>query len=585
MQTLFWNGPREEKPRKKIGCLGKILIAIGIYVLLSVLSYWWMMSFSSQPTVLEDNAVYKIAMKGSLVERAAEENPFVSLLGTLPTYNQQETVGLDQLLSNIRLAKEDSRVEGIWLDGGELAMAPASAKTLRDALADFKASGKWVIAYAQRYGELNYYVASIADAIYLNPVGSVEWHGFGAFKMYYTRLLEKLGVEMQVVKVGTFKSAVEPFIRTSMSEADRRQTKQYVQGLWDQVVAEVGAARGLSADEMNRYADEYMELQPQDKYLAYKMVDSLVYVQEMDSIVAHMIGTSDFHCYSTGAMANVERAKVKATDKIAILYADGEITDESGDGIVGTKIVKTIAKIHKDESVKAVVLRVNSPGGSADASEQIWHAVQTLKQKGLPVVVSMGDYAASGGYYISCGADYIFAEPTTITGSIGIFGLIPNAGVLRDKIGIDIDALGTNKHTSFSAGLGLRGMTGSERAMMQKMVERGYDLFTSRCAQGRHMPQDEIKKIGEGRVWLGKDALELGLVDELGNIEMAIAKAADLAGLTDYKKVAFPEKKDYWTEMMEALDPTTDEEKMLLKLRELCKEARVMMLAPQVTIQ
>ena len=585
MQTLFWNGPREEKPRKKIGCLGKILIAIGIYVLMSVLSYWWMMSFSSQPTVLDDNAVYKIAMKGSLVERAAEENPFASLLGTLPTYNQQETVGLDQLLSNIRLAKEESRVEGIWLDGGELAMAPASAKTLRDALADFKASGKWVIAYAQRYGELNYYVASIADAIYLNPVGSVEWHGFGAFKMYYTRLLEKLGVEMQVVKVGTFKSAVEPFIRTSMSEADRRQTKQYVQGLWDQVVAEVGAARGLSPDELNRYADEYMELQPQDKYLAYKMVDSLVYVQEMDSIVAHMIGTSDFHCYSTGAMANVERAKVKATDKIAILYADGEITDESGDGIVGTKMVKTIAKIHKDESVKAVVLRVNSPGGSADASEQIWHAVQTLKQKGLPVVVSMGDYAASGGYYISCGADYIFAEPTTITGSIGIFGLIPNAGVLRDKIGIDIDALGTNKHTSFSAGLGLRGMTGSERAMMQKMVERGYDLFTSRCAQGRHMPQDEIKKIGEGRVWLGKDALELGLVDELGNIEMAIAKAADLAGLTDYKKVAFPEKKDYWTEMMEALDPTTDEEKMLLKLRELCKEARVMMLAPQVTIQ
>lgn len=585
MQTLFWNRPGEEKPRKKIGCLGKILIAIGIYVLLSVLSYWWMMSFSSQPTVLEDNAVYKIAMKGSLVERAAEENPFASLLGTLPTYNQQETVGLDQLLSNIRLAKEDSRVEGIWLDGGELAMAPASAKTLRDALADFKASGKWVIAYAQRYGELNYYVASIADAIYLNPVGSVEWHGFGAFKMYYTRLLEKLGVEMQVVKVGTFKSAVEPFIRTSMSEADRRQTKQYVQGLWDQVVAEVGAARGLSADELNRYADEYMELQPQDKYLAYKMVDSLVYVQEMDSIVAHMIGTSDFHCYSTGAMANVERAKVKATDKIAILYADGEITDESGDGIVGTKMVKTIAKIHKDESVKAVVLRVNSPGGSADASEQIWHAVQTLKQRGLPVVVSMGDYAASGGYYISCGADYIFAEPTTITGSIGIFGLIPNAGVLRDKIGIDIDALGTNKHTSFSAGLGLRGMTGSERAMMQKMVERGYDLFTSRCAQGRHMPQDEINKIGEGRVWLGKDALELGLVDELGNIEMAIAKAADLAGLTDYKKVAFPEKKDYWTEMMEALDPTTDEEKMLLKLRELCKEARVMMLAPQVTIQ
>ena len=584
MQTLFWNGPREEKPRKKIGCLGKILIAIGIYVLMSVLSYWWMMSFSSQPTVLDDNAVYKIAMKGSLVERAAEENPFASLLGTLPTYNQQETVGLDQLLSNIRLAKEESRVEGIWLDGGELAMAPASAKTLRDALADFKASGKWVIAYAQRYGELNYYVASIADAIYLNPVGSVEWHGFGAFKMYYTRLLEKLGVEMQVVKVGTFKSAVEPFIRTSMSEADRRQTKQYVQGLWDQVVAEVGAARGLSPDELNRYADEYMELQPQDKYLAYKMVDSLVYVQEMDSIVAHMIGTSDFHCYSTGAMANVERAKVKATE-IAILYADGEITDESGDGIVGTKMVKTIAKIHKDESVKAVVLRVNSPGGSADASEQIWHAVQTLKQKGLPVVVSMGDYAASGGYYISCGADYIFAEPTTITGSIGIFGLIPNAGVLRDKIGIDIDALGTNKHTSFSAGLGLRGMTGSERAMMQKMVERGYDLFTSRCAQGRHMPQDEIKKIGEGRVWLGKDALELGLVDELGNIEMAIAKAADLAGLTDYKKVAFPEKKDYWTEMMEALDPTTDEEKMLLKLRELCKEARVMMLAPQVTIQ
>ena len=577
---------QEEQPRKKHGCLWTIIVCAVLYVVMCGVVGAMMGNMFSTPTAtLETNTVYRIDLDGVLVEQAPIDNPWASLLSDMPGYNSQSTVGLDDLLSNIRLAKNNDKVLGIYLRGGSLQMAPASAKALRDALIDFKESGKFVIAYAADYGQTNYYVASVADKIFLNPVGSVAWDGLSAQKMYYTRLLEKIGVEMQILKVGTFKSAVEPYFRTSMSDADREQTRQYINGIWNEMTAAVAASRHLTPAQLNAYADECMSLQPEHKYVDYGMVDTLLYIQDMDSVLRTYAGTKDYKTLSTSRMATVKRASVKAKDEIAVLYAEGEITDDSGSGIVGTEMVKTIKKIAKDDNVKAVVLRVNSPGGSANASEQIWHAVKTLQAKGLPVVVSMGDYAASGGYYISCEADYIYAEPTTLTGSIGIFGTVPNLGKLRDKVGIDIDGVGTNRHSDMQVNMVYKGMNPEEYRLMQNMVERGYDLFTRRCAEGRGMTQDAIKAIGEGRVWLGKDAVNIGLVDELGNIDDAISKAAELAELEQYAITYYPEAEDPMETLLRMFDNTTPEERLIMQVREFASKPRVMALMPNVTIR
>lgn len=534
--------------------------------------------FSSGSVKLEDKTVYRLELKGELVEQAQEENPFAGLMGEMPYVGsraKKETVGLDNILSNIRLAKNNDKILGIWLDGAQLAMAPASAKAIRDALLDFKQSGKWIIASAKDYGETNYYVASVADRICLDPTGAVSWHGLLAQKMYYTRLLEKIGVKMNILKVGTFKSAVEPYFRTSMSEADKMQTKQYLDGLWSEYKQAVGASRHLTVEQLDALADRVMGLQSAEENLKAGLVDTLIYTQDIDSLLRVYAGTKDYKTLTTAKLAQVERPKSKAKDKIAVLYLEGEITDESGEGIVGKKVVKTLKKIQKADDVKALVLRVNSPGGSADASEQIWHAIQNIKANNIPVVVSMGDYAASGGYYISCGADYIYAEPTTITGSIGIFGTIPDVSKLREKIGVDIDGITTNKHSDMDFML-FKGMNSEEQAILQAMVERGYDLFTRRCAEGRHVEQSYIKSIGEGRVWLGAKGKEIGIVDEMGNIDDAIAKAVELAGLENYQLAYYPEKVDPLAEILKAFDNTTDEEKLIMKVREFCSQPRIM---------
>ena len=574
------------QPKKKMGCLGKTIVGIGVYFLVCGLLGWMMGDmFSTPTTVLEDNTIYRIDMSGELVEQASEPNPFDALLPELYGQDITSKVGLNDLLNNIALAKNNDKVLGIYLKGGELAAAPASAKALRDALLDFKQSGKFVIAYAESYSQMNYYIASVADKIYLNAVGSVAWNGLSAQKMYYTRLMEKIGVEMQILKVGTFKSAVEPYFRTSMSPEDRQQTQQYIDGIWSEMKTAVAKSRGLNENDLDKYADEFMAIQPQHKYIDYGLVDTLVYVQDMDTVLRMYAGTKDYKQLSTSKMTNVKRVEVDATDKVAVLYAEGTISDSGSEGIVGSQVIKTINKIHKNEDVKAVVLRVNSPGGSANASEQIWHAVTTLQAKGLPVVVSMGDYAASGGYYISCCADYIYAEPTTLTGSIGIFGTVPNLNKIREKVGLDIDGVSTNKHSSMETNMLYKGMNAQEYALMQGMVERGYELFTSRCADGRSMTQEAIKKIGEGRVWLGKDAVNIGLVDELGNINSAIQKAAELAGLGSYSMVYYPEKKDPLEEMLKMLDKSTPEEKLVVKIREFASQPRIMALMPEVVVE
>ena len=579
----------QARPRRRVGCLGGCLIFCAVYFICSAILGWILGdAFSSSKVTLQDKTVYRLEMKGTLVEQGQKENPFADLMSSVPYSSyagQKETVGLDDILSNIRLAKNDDKILGIWIDGAELSTAPANAKAIRDALIDFKTSGKWIIASAKNYGQTNYYIASVADRICLDPTGAVSWNGLTAQKMYYTRAMEKIGVEMQILKVGTFKSAVEPFFRTSMSDADRLQTKQFIDGIWDEYKEAVGAARHLSVAELDQLADRYMALQSAEDNLAAGLVDTIVYTQDMDSLLRVYAGTKDYKTLRTGQLAQVKRPESKAQDKVAVLYLEGEISDESGDGIVAKDVVKNLKKIGKDKDVKALVLRVNSPGGSADASEQIWHAVQNIKAAGTPVVVSMGDYAASGGYYISCGADYIYAEPTTITGSIGIFGTVPNVKKLREKVGLDIDEYGTNKFSTLEWNMIYKGMNPEEHRMMQQMIERGYDLFTSRCAEGRHVDQNAIKAIGEGRVWLGNKAKEIGLVDQMGNIDDAVAKAVEMAGLEDYKPVYYPEVVDPLDEILKMLDNTTEEEKLLLKVKEFCSQPRMMALMPEVKIQ
>lgn len=578
----------EQQPRRRMGCLSGCLVFFLIYFACSAILGWIMGDAfaTSKVVTLENNTIYRLKMDGVLVEQGQEEDPFSSFYGELPGMGgTTSTVGLDQILSNIRLAKNDDRILGIWLDGASMSMGSASAKAIRDALLDFKQSGKWIIASAKQYGQTNYYVASVADRICLDPTGFVSWNGLAAQKMYYTRLFEKIGVEMQIVKVGTFKSAVEPYFRTSMSPEDRMQTMQYVNGIWDEYKAEVSEARNIPVDQLNALADQYMGLQSAQAQLQAGLVDTIVYTQDMDSLLRIYAGTKEYKTLTTTKLAQVKRTESLATDEIAVLYLDGAITDETGDGIVGKEVVKTIKKIRKNDNIKALVLRVNSPGGSADASEQIWHAIENVKADSIPVVVSMGDYAASGGYYISCGADYIYAEPTTITGSIGIFGTIPSIAKLREKIGLDIDGITTNKHSGLESNIPYKTMTPEETQLMQNMVERGYELFTTRCADGRGVSQEYIKSVGEGRVWLGTKAKELQLVDEIGNIDEAIAKAVELAALESYKLTYYPEVKDPIEELLKKLDNTTPEEQLVNKIREFAAQPRVMALTPEVIIQ
>ena len=588
-RNIVTDDGQQQRPRRRVGCLGGCLIFFAVYFICSAILGWIMgdMFSSSSKVELKENTVYRLELKGTLVEQGQKDNPFASMMSSIPysNYANQDNVGLDDILSNIRLAKNDEKILGIWLDDASMAMGPANAKAIRDALLDFKQSGKWVIASAKNYRVTNYYVASVADRICMDPTGSVNWNGLTAQRMYYKRLLDKIGVEMQILKVGTFKSAVEPYFRTSMSDADRLQIQQYLNGIWSEYKDAVGTARHIAPVQLDALADRYMGIQDAQEQVKAGLVDTLIYYQDMDSLLRVYTGTKDYHVLTTGKLVQVKRPESKAKDKVAVLYLEGEISEEDGDGIVSKEVVKTLKKIQKDDDVRALVLRVNSPGGSADASEQIWHAVQKIKADSIPVVVSMGDYAASGGYYISCGADYIFAQPTTITGSIGIFGTVPNVSKLRDKVGLDIDGLSTNKHSALESNMIYKGMNPEEHKLMQTMIERGYDLFTSRCAEGRHVSQDYIKSIGEGRVWLGFKGKEIGIVDELGSIDDAIAKAVEMAHLENYQLVYYPDVVDPMDELLKMFDNTTEEERLLLKVREFASKPRMLALMPEVTIQ
>lgn len=514
-------------------------------------------------TKLKAHSVYQLKLKGQLVEQSDDDEYQAALSEALgrPTSTQ---IGLNDILDNIKKAKEDPNIDGIYLYGGSLGAGFASMHAIREALKDFRESGKFVVAYADDYGQLNYYLASVADKVCLNAHGSVNWSGLATNITFFTRLLEKIGIEMQVVKVGQFKSAVEPYMLTEMSESNRKQMNILLTDIWDEVLKDVSVSRNISIEQLNRYADMNLGFRDENLLPTYGMVDTLVYVQDMKAILTELTGTKDYKLVSHSDMKYVPSTNKYQKDRIAVLYAEGDIVDNGTDGIVGRKMVSQIDKLREKDNIKAVVLRVNSPGGSAYASEQIWNALSRLKKE-KPLIVSMGDYAASGGYYISCVADTIIAENNTLTGSIGIFGMIPNFSKLRDKIGLDSDGLGTNRLSLMASNISTKGMNAEERAIIQGHINRGYELFVKRCADGRNMTTAQIKEIAEGRVWSGKRALEIGLVDKIGDLQDAIDIAAQMANLDKYKVVTFPEKEDKITKLINKLSGSDTEEMILYK--------------------
>ena len=532
---------------------GIILLSVvsGILFMISIVG---MIASESGSTKVEENSVFVIKLNGMVQERGMEDDPFTSLLNK----NDMENMGLDDLVASIKKAKENDNIKGIYIEGGVAAFdAPATAQQLRDALADFKSSGKWIIAYADQYMQTSYYVVSVADSIFLNKTGMIDFRGLGGKNAYMTGLYEKIGVKYQVTRVGKYKSAVESVTRKDMSEDDREQRTAYLQGIWQHMLKDMADSRKVKPEQLDQLAsDSIIAFASTDDYMKAKLIDGVMYPDEIKKVVKGKLGIDDdddeINQILLGDMLNVKSKKKEKGDKIAIYYAYGEIVDQMASGfstnqsIVGSTTVEDLNELAEDDDVKAVVMRVNSPGGSAVASEQIWHAVQMLKEK-KPVVVSMGGLAASGGYMISAGANYIFAEPTTITGSIGIFGLIPNlSGLVTDKLGVTFDGVTTNRYGDFEHKLMMDKENSEEIRNMQNYVDRGYETFLDIVAKGRVMTRDEVHEIAQGRVWLAVDALPIHLIDWIGSLDDAVKKAAELAKIEDeYYTSVYPDKRDW----------------------------------------
>lgn len=525
-------------------------LIFGIVIFISGIIMMASMTFSnlSMPVAqLEDNSVLVLDLSGSIPERAYKAN-FQDLLG------EEYTVpdNLKDILSAISIAKYDSRIMGIVVKCNGVGAGFATAKTIRDALVDFKNDGKWIYAYGESLAQGDYYISTAADSVFMNPVGMLDLHGVVSGIPFFKNTLEKIGVEMQIIRVGTFKSAVEPYMLTKMSDANRLQTQTYISNLWNNLTDSISASRGIGKDVINQYADSLGMFSPSKDAVKKGLIDGLCYGHEFESKVRNALGISkdtDIPTVSVKQLITTE-SKVDSSNKIAVLYASGAIV-VSGDknGINSADLVPKILDLAKDEEIKGLVLRVNSPGGSAYASEQIWEALEQFKKAGKPFAVSMGDYAASGGYYISCGADRIFAEPTTLTGSIGIYAMVPcMSGLLTDKLGVNFDFVTTNANTDVST---VKPLTEFQKASFQKNVNAGYELFTRRCATGRKMNIDKLKSIAEGRVWDGKEAKKIGLVDEFGNVADAVNWVALQAGIVgDYSVSDYPQVKEDFIDLL-----------------------------------
>ena len=514
-----------------------------IVTIISIVTIIGIAASAETNTVVNENSIFKLELKGTVTERMID-NPFASLVN-----EEQTALGLNDILASIEKASNNEYIKGIYLEAGGIEADPACTEEIRNALLRFKQTGKFVVAYGGNYTEADYYICSVADKVILNPQGLVDWHGVASQTIYFKDLLAQLGIEMEVFKVGTYKSAVEPYTSMEMSKENREQITAYTSSIWNNMVQGVSQSRGITPEKLNQYADRYMAFTSPEETLEAGLADTLLYLDETKNYLKQLMGgDKNLKILSLNEVKNIQKNTPldKSGNIIAMYYAEGQIVDKPSTGmgttpeIVGEKVCTDLSKLREDDNVKAVVLRVNSPGGSAFASEQIWNEVVKLKEK-KPVIVSMGGYAASGGYYISCAADTIIAQPTTITGSIGIFGMFPNPHkLITDKLKLKVETVKSNKHADL--GSMFRPYSADERIIMQGYINRGYATFIKRCADGRQMSTEDIEAVAQGRVWTGEMAKELGLVDLLGDIELAKKIAAEKAGIDSYTLISYPKQ-------------------------------------------
>ena len=535
-----------------VGMFG-FFIVMGVIGMMSIIG---MIASGNAAQNVEKNSVFVLNLSGTISEQGSE-NPLIMFTG-----DNSLNSGLNDILSAIKKAKANDDIKGIYIEAGALMTNYATLQEIRNALADFRKSGKWIVAYGDFYTQGAYYVASVANKVYINPKGAIDWHGIGAQTMFYKDFMAKFGVKWEVVKVGTFKSATETFTEEKMSDANRLQTQTFIDGTWRNVCDAVSKSRGISVDSLNSYADSYLALQATETLVKAKMVDGMMYGDQVKDAVKKMMKLEkddDISQLTLNDMLNVKDGKVEGSE-IAVYYAEGDIVQDpkaatmfgNNNYIASRKVCKDLEDLMNDDDVKAVVVRINSGGGDAYASEQMWHQMSELR-KVKPVVVSMGDYAASGAYYMSAPASWIVAQPNTLTGSIGIFAVIPDlSGLVTTKLGVRFDEVKTNRNSTFG-NLMARPFNAEEKAMLQASVNRGYNLFRQRVAEGRRLPVESVEKIAQGRVWLATDALNIKLVDQLGGIDDAVKKAAQLAKLKDYYTSDYPAAASWMDAMLNSM--------------------------------
>lgn len=535
---------------------------VGIFIfgiiscILMLMSIVGMVASGSQATTIDDNSVLVIKLKGEITDRSNdEENPLATLLG-----DNAGSQGLYNLVEAIKRAKDNDEIKGIYIEAGQISAEPATVTALRDALKDFKKSKKFIVAYADQYSQGSYYISSVADKIWMNPQGMLAFHGMASQPQYMRDFLAKLGIKIQVVKVGQYKSATETYTEDHMSDANREQVTAYISGIWNHMLKGIAESRKISVDSLNAYADQVMDFASTETLKKNKFIDGTLYTDQVKGEVKKLLKIDDDDDISQVSVTQMLQAKSESAssdNEIAIYFCEGNIVQEptegiimgGGSSIVGNKVCKDLENLAKDENIKAVVIRINSGGGDAYASEQMWHQIVELKKK-KPVVISMGGMAASGGYYMSCGATWIVAEPTTLTGSIGIFGAFPDlSNLMTSKLGFKYDEVKTNKNSTMSYTPMARPFSGEELNILQGYIDRGYTLFRKRVADGRHLKVEDVEKIAQGHVWLGKDAIGIKLVDQLGSLKDAVDMACKFANIKDddYYTGTYPAP-EKWTE-------------------------------------
>jgi protease-4 len=541
---------------KFLGNVLAVIVGLFVFSIVAMLIFFGIIglvaSSSEKEVTLEKNSILHLDLNGrTLVERTSEEDLVFGSF--LDPFGGENTAGLVNLKKAIGEAKTNENVKGIYLNAGLIGAGQAGLLELREALIDFKTSGKFIVAYDEAYSEGGYFLASVADEIYLNPLGGMDFNGFSSEGIFLKGFFEKVGIKPEVFRVGEFKSAVEPFILDKMSPENRLQTQYFLDDINNHALELIAKSRGIAQDSLVSINHQMLVRKPKDA-VTYKLATALKYEDEVHSILKEKLGLKEDDQISTinatdlGGMAKSKN--ITSSNRIAVILAEGEIVDGNADGAISSeKFAKEIRKARKDENIKAIVLRVNSPGGSILASEVIWREMSEAK-KVKPVIVSMGEVAASGGYYIAAPADTIVAQPNTITGSIGIFGILFNVQELvNDKLGVTTDVVSTGELSDF--GNMARPLTEVERTIIQSSVEDGYETFISRVAEGRGMHPDSVRKVASGRVWTGTQAKARGLVDVLGGLDTAIGiAAAKIKAGEDYRVVYYPEKKPWFEELM-----------------------------------